>query len=721
VALTILSSVSDWSKAHSADPNESREVEAAISRYSRELVGGSASGRILPKSTEVVLVRTLESAKLGGASVFTGWLMQIVQALVVSFTLQQRWHEVVEVASSTLYLVWPAVLENPCECNAPDDFVQPLGDVAVSLAEAYSRIDQEAIAGHIYLHVLRSARRSTDMVSHFVVDVAQAALQTFEKVGRSNEIVSVAHELIEHYRATLGDDDSLTVEAIYDLASFCMKHGENKIAKRCYTTIADSLKRSDHHDQRAVPALKAMLLLHSREKNWVQAQEVYNFLWQTFLERGKEYSAPEETIRSLFKGYSQLLENHLRVDPEALHQLREKYQTGCANVFGRQAPITLEASLCLAKSWERRDGGNMNAIHIYESIIDDQASDGLSLHHDTLGILERAEFAVLEHYCSHSDEDMDRRTLARAIDLQRKQFLKEKGLFGCYSLKSLSSLAMYGKFLTKETSSESMNAAVQELNQAIESVLHSDCEGKASFDAGMILASSFIDCGYVVEGISTAHRIRETIIIGEDRDKSQYRTEGVQMSDRSRLTFSAPFETRIRGSMENFTNIYSMILLETRLWESFQVLVRASSPLELVLARGTRLQALLKSHHSSYRGERLEQQMFDRFMESYSAAFTAGTYTARTFFLMLIEKMSEIRADTVLPHLACNALNEETQRLIALGEFAKVADIATAGFDFIRFIGAYGNKSYVQYGFQLGLYSHRSGIWSCRFSVSGLC
>ncbi len=702
VALTILNSVSDWSRVHTVDPSDSEDVDVMISQFASELISSNESGRMLPKSTEEVLMLTFESAKLGGAPAFTESLIQIIQTLVDSFTLQQRWHEVVQVASSTLYIVWPEVLETRSE-RSLDGFLPPMGDIAVSLAKAYSKIDQGAIAGHIYLHVLRSAKRSAQQDPRFIIAIARAARQTFEDNGRSSEMISVEQELVDHYRASLGDEDPLTVEATYALASLCTKHGEYKIAKTCYMTIADNFKRSTYHDRHAIPALNAMLVILLREKNWVQAKEIYHSLWQTFLEKGKEYSAREETVRSLFKGYSQLLENHMRIDPEALHQIREEYHTGCANVFGRQASITLEALLCLAKSWDRLERDSPNAIHIYESIVDDQANDGLPSHHEVLEILDWVEAALLEHYRSRLDDVMDEHTLARATNLQRKQFHRDEAQFQCYSPTSLSSLATYVQFLTKENSPESRNAAVQELNKAVDSVLQLDCEGKVFFDAGTLLASSFVDCGYATEGYSTAHRIRENIIVREERDRLLHEEESRRMSDRSRLTFSAAFETRIKGSMEEFTSIYSITLLETTLWESFQALIQASSPLELILARGTRLQALLKSRHSSYRGEKLEKQMLDRFLQSYGAAFTTSAHATRMFFLVLIQKMGEVRADTVLPELACVAVSEETQRLLAVGEYSKVAEFATAGFDFIRFIGAYGDRSYVQYGFQLGL------------------
>lgn len=707
VALTILNSVSDWSKDHSIDSEDTRDVEATITHYSRELVSNDRSGSILPRSTQEVLMRTLQSTMLGGAPAMTVSVMQMLQTLIDSFCFEQRWTELVNIASSALSLLWPAVLKTSYERNASGDHGLLERNIARSLAKAYMELDEEAFAGYIYLHILRAVSHATEQGTGFdsksFVDMAQTTFQIFERLERNNEMISVAQELLDHYRQTLGDLDPRTIEATYDLASLCMQHGDNNAAKSFYTAISERLQDSNHHDQRAIPALKAMLSISLRERNWVQSRKVYNSLWQTFLHKGKEYRASEQTIRSLFKGYAQLLETHFGVNHEDIHQLRQEYRDGCANAYGSQALITLQASMTLAKSWQSQDRNSPHAIHIYESMIDDHANDRSSIHQDVSDLLERAEVATLEHYRTHCEKAMDHLTIERAINLQRNQFSNDKTRFGCYSPSTLSSLATYVQFLTKENSPDCRDTAVQELKRAIESVLQSDCEGKASFDAGVIIASSFVNCGYVTEGIRTAHRIRESIILEDGYAGSQYLPEGVQTNDRSRLTFSAAFETQIRGSLENFTKIYSMTLLETTLWESFQVLFQTSSPLELVLARGTRLQAVMRSHHSSYDGEGIEQQMFNRFIQIYGAAFTTGTQTARAFFSMLLRRMGEVRGDIVLPELACIALNDETRRLLTLGDYGNVMEIATAGFDFIHYIGAYGHATYVQYGFQFGM------------------
>lgn len=65
--------------------------------------------------------------------------------------LEKRWQEVVEIASATLSTVWPAVLHDPCESRSSEGVTFPLDDIAGSLAKAYSNIDQDVAARHIYL------------------------------------------------------------------------------------------------------------------------------------------------------------------------------------------------------------------------------------------------------------------------------------------------------------------------------------------------------------------------------------------------------------------------------------------------------------------------------------------------------------------------------------------------------------------------------------------
>lgn len=95
--------------------------------------------------------------------------------------------------------------------------------------------------------------------------------------------------------------------------------------------------------------------------------------------------------------------------------------------------------------------------------------------------------------------------------------------------------------------------------------------------------------------------------------------------------------------------------------------------------------------------------MFDRFLEVYGAAFTTSLETTRSFFSLLVERLRETRGEPNIPHLAYITVDFETQRVLALTDFQKAIEIATAGFDLIRYLRAYETEPCLQYGFQLGL------------------
>lgn len=702
VAVAVLSKILEGSKDANFDASE-LEIKETVAQITSALMDSSQGGSVMPRATEDALLQTFESVKLQGVAAMSPQFINVCRQLIDSFILEGRWKDIIYIASSALHSLWPAVLDGAGEEQSTSGFDPALGDLAIRLAQAYGMSDAHDAAGYVYRYILRSAKGSGLVASPFFASTAQAAFKGLEKTGQTKEMIDVLQELVGHYQTTLGETDPATVDGSYALASVCMEHGEVDLAKRQYEKIAASLQMDGYHDKRALPALQALLMILRSRKLWDLMERVYNDLWRTFLEKGKEYRIRENTAKTLFKEYSQLLKNHLRADLGLIHQVREEYRRGCVSAFGEQSLATLEATICLAKSWEQSQSDNSQAIQLYESIIDGQQGGMRSLECDILATLDQVETILRSYYRTHLDDDVDQRALDRAIMLQEKQYVKDRASYGLYSPRSLSSLATWVSFLTKEGSLQSRGFAVQVLEQTVKSILLSDCEGKALFDAAATLASSYLEGEYIIEGLSVAQTLREQMIFRETSGRRLDMSKESAPSQRSKLTFLTAFETRMRGSMEGFAEIHSRSLLEVVLRESFQALDPTTSPHEQVLTRGANLQALLKNHYPSYKGEAIQQQLFDLFMERYSPAFTTGTQANKRFFAVLSKALSTQRNGVEIPHLACIAVNEEAQRLADLQEFEELLMVSGPGFDFIRYLGAYGQDSDLKYGFQLGL------------------
>ena len=703
VALKVLNRIAELSDPSASYHDDLQIDEEAFTNTALELVHHVQSGSVLPKSTEDALMQTVESAKSQESSTTNTLLIRVSRTLIDSFVLEKRWQDVVYVASSALDVLWPAVLNNSGEQPLPGDFDLDLGNIAIDLAQAHSMLDADSAASDIYWFVLSSVKVSDLKHSPFFASVAQAALDVSKKTGHPTNMINATRELVNYYQATLGEHDPLTIDSSYTLAALCMEHGEINTAKRQYEKIAATLQTPDYHDRQAIPALQALLVIFRSKKAWDQAANVYNSLWRTFLVKGKEYRIRDSTAKTLYQEYSRLLESQICAEPGSIHQIREEYRDGCVSSFGEHSPITLEATLCLAKSWEQKDSNSPEAIRLYESIIDGQRDRIQSMEHDNAEIQDQVEAILRRYYRTHLDDDLDQATIRRAIMLQTKQYLKDESSADPWAPNRLSTLALLVSFLTKEGSLQSRNHATEKLRQGIDSVLLSECEGKALVDAATTLASVYIEGRFIEQGLDPIQALREKFIFHETGLPDSDGLEDLKSSDRPKLAFLTAFETRVGGSMEAFAEVHSRALLEMALWDSFQALKDSSSPCEQILSRGASLYELLKSHYPSYQGEILQQQLFSIFMGTYGPAFRSGAQTPKKFCEVLLGALSKERNEVDLLHLSCVALKEEAQRLADQEEYPQLLEVSVPGFDFVRHLGAYGSNTEFENGLQLGL------------------
>ena len=607
MSLTVLNFVSEWSSACDADPNDVMEFEENIIVVAQQLIKTSESRAVLSKPTEDALIRTFRSDKFQRTSKLIAMLTQICQVLLNSFVLEERWYDVVNVASTMLRSAWPSVLDNDSEPPSAEDFspevegfAPELRDIALNLASSYSMINKAAEAVHVYQQVLQSIKRTGLGDSQLFVTTAQTAIDAFGNAGQIEQMIFLARNLISHYEETLGGDATLTVDSSYTLASLCMQHGQSDVAKSYFTKIATNLRQPKCHDQRALPALKALLKIFLSDKCWVQAQNIYGSLWHTFLEKGKEYGIHEDTARDLHEGFSQLLNNQLHVDMGVLHRLHEEYKNGCVSAFGLSAHVTIDAILYLAESWEQKESNSLAAIRLYESVIDLESDLSPAIKREVAKELDDTVSVLLNFYRDRINEVMDPHTVARGSRLAKKQYMADKANLSHLSTKFLSSLTLWVALLTKEGSLQSKCTAVQELQQAVDSILMSDCAGNALFDAAITLASSFVDNGYLTEGTDIIQALREQMIY-PNANTNQVQISQTSAVGRSKMTFLTAFETRMRGSIQTFAENHSRALLEAVTWESVQTLIQSASPTELVLAHGAKLQTMLSSHYPTYK------------------------------------------------------------------------------------------------------------------------
>ena len=370
-------------------------------------------------------------------------------------------------------------------------------------------------------------------------------------------------------------------------------------------------------------------------------------------------------------------------------------QPGFLEFTPQRKKIVMKAALLLADMKLAEDSDNTECNWLYESIVDIQEEILPNERDITAAIVEEAESRLTKIYEEGINRDlMSGETVARAARLQGKKYQKRKTLEGASHPSTLSDLAVWISMLTKEGASDFRAVAVRELRLAIDSVIESDVQPSALYNAAVVLATSSAANGFLNEGIDIVQRLTEQVIFQQD---------GTDQQARSNLVFLTAFEAHLTGSLVDFAEVHAKVLMESALWEHYKRLSQTGAEPATTLACGARLRSFLIEHASLDRAALIEDGLYQRFIEDYGAAFAKSLETSREFFHLLLEELSSDRVQIdVLPRLVSVALNKRVGSLLEEGHYRSALDLASPGFEFIRFVRTDDN-SHLEHGLQLGL------------------
>ena len=370
-------------------------------------------------------------------------------------------------------------------------------------------------------------------------------------------------------------------------------------------------------------------------------------------------------------------------------------QPGFLDFTPERKTIIMKAALELANIKLAENHDNMECNRLYESLVDIQEGILPDEREYTGAIVEEAENRLTNIYEEGINRDfMNGKTVSRAARLQGKKYQKQKTHEGASQPATLSNLAVWISMLTREGASDFKAVAVRELQLAIDSVIESDVQPSALYNAAVVLATSFAANGFLDDGIDIVQRLTEQVI---------FQQGGIDQQARSNLVFLTAFEAHLTGSMVDFAEIHAKVLMESALWEHYKRLSQMGAESTTTLACGARLRSFLIDHASLDRATLIEDGLYQRFIDDYGAAFAKSLETAREFFNLLLEELSSDRVQTDnLPSLASAALNKRVGSLLEEGRYKSALDLSSPGFEFIRFVRS-NNNSNLEHGLQLGL------------------
>ena len=694
IALDVLNTVVACSEVHDLNPGQLERVKQVIADTTLDLVRDARKDPVLSKSSEVALLSVLHASKSQEPSTAD---ISMVNAPVNSFANDNRFTDLISVASDTLQWLWPSVMDDlysqsdRLADSTLGRFDSELAKLATNLAWAYTMTDQTDAVGRTYWHLFQAAKFSDPMDDSTVTGYADLALTAFEQNGHIDRMISLRNDMLDYSISKYGESNSMTIDHRYLLASLYSQVQKSEDAKEQYTRIANVLKQPKFHESAALPALRKLIDICSQEESWDEVLEVYGSLWNTMLAKGLSYGFEPISAKKLYEGYTALLKRQNSFS--ALHEVTEQYRSACLLMYGDQHQATRDAVQLLAESWDRQFPGCPETISLYESLVDKQHAL-IDQGEDAKETSDVPESRLIDIYQANIPGDMDGPTITRAIRLLGSRYQSEKTRHGLTQPATLSSLAIWISMLTKQGSPDSRAVALQELQQAINSMIGSDMPPSSLFYATIALATSFSTNGFLEEGLSTVQKLTEQVIFEQDEARDTDRTR------KSNLVLLTAFEAHLTGSSRDFAKIHAKILMQSSLWAAFKRLCQTNTEPGVTLACGARLRKFLIEHNYQERGALIEDDLYNRFMESYGMAFTQP---ARPLFLLLVDELGSERLQIDIPRLACVAVNRKVGSLLDGGQVTEALRLSTLGFDFLCSVGTFEKLSNLESGFRLGL------------------
>ena len=680
-AFSIRNVILDTMQANNYPLLEQQQAQSDFDRSLERVCDDSSTQ--LSQNVEISMRTSLEAALNANPSTTSAATIKMGRSVMASLKLQQRWSELVDIITVWLRISWPDVLESPSNTQVVGNWTD-LAPFATELGQAYDKVNEPALAAHTYHRLVQLAQDSSQL--DVVAASFEAAVTEYQKAGQKAKIVHVTRDLLGYYQRTLSGDDSRILDTWYNLAGLQLEHGQFDESVHTYQEIAD---RSGKFDD-GLPALRALLAIYLDKEDWEQARRIYQSLWSTFINYGSETDFPRATVRGLYSGYSKLVLEAQRLALE--------YREGCASAFGEQDPITVEAAMEVAKT--ALSNASDAAIQTYEWVVDLPANDEMS------PMQVEAASKLLPYYQVHIDDVWDQERMSRALSYQRSEFLQRKTGFDYSSADTLSSLALYVRFLVKEDTPQSRHSAVETLQEAFEALLDmaTDLTSLTLFQRVASLVAMFQDVDR-----SAAENLEDEL-----HSRLSVTVDGVQRSSdvmmdqsplRPELVFMTIFDICLTEDVSDFTEYHNTVLLESLLWQAFQSRIGGDTSSDgQALIYGAKLWSQLVKRSSRFT-DNLEKQLCDLFLETCGATFsTESTACIKgNFFQTLLGTISTARNSAAVARTTSIAMTEYVKRLIGESRFADAVAAAQPSIEFLRYMESLSSEIHIEPSFDLAL------------------
>lgn len=635
----------------------------------------------------------------------------VCHTLSTYYARHDRWHDAVKVCKQLLQRLWPSVCDDRPGVALPEGLALESIQFARHLASYYLKSGHAKESEKIRIRIFQAAKSSLRIQETLVIETCRELVSFYQSLNQIEKAIEVYRGLIKDCRSALGSSHAVTVKTLYELGSFCTKHGHND-ASQFYHEIVISLNQGSEYCH--LDAMEAAMILaasYYEKKKWSEAQKVYKILWHTFVKRGKEYNMTIEVVSIIYDKYSHILEKETKVELSVLRKLTLEYKDTCSRVFGVRAEITLRATFRLAEICERSEAHKDEAISIYEEAIKVTKKTTTTVTITT--VLTKAKQRLVQLYVTHTSSSSS--YSEKALSLAWEHFEDVKTQHGCSHTTTLTTLRELVVLCKRQNSEQLTFSAWKALQDCTVGIIKSETDSKRLFDSSILIAGIYTQCGYREQGLALLRELRRQIIARDAKANDRFKFHFEQSVGRLSYGFLVGFEETLNSSKKiNFSEIMADSLTETLLYEHYRRSIKQKTSFDLLLQHGAQLHSFLASRKRLDQVTVLDSELYEAFHRHLEqVSVKANSRTTQTLYRILLGELGQDRPDVSFNTAVCTAGNNQVFVLLGQGKFQEAYELAVCVYQFANHFHFFRDFENFKYGFNLSLHLASLGAKVC--------
>ncbi|PQE21552.1 nacht domain protein [Rutstroemia sp. NJR-2017a WRK4] len=607
--------------------------------------------------------------------------------LCTSYYSEQKWSEVVKIATSTLTRLWSSFSSTNINLALPSNFTNETLELLNRLAFSYFKLRQVESAELIYRKIFYAVKASPASSDELIISTSRQLIEFYESNSMSSKIIIVYKDLHHEVERRHGKTHSWTIKTLYTLGDLSMKLYDINSAEVAYRTIHANLSKDNldicHKD--AMRAALALCNIYEQQRQYATAQKICSSLWHMLIKHGKEYDVKPDVAEQLYHRYVRIT----RVTPEphynALRQLAVDFHKACLASYGVHHEVTIKATLQLAEIDEDNEHYHEEAIAMYEDA-------GAKAHEAPKGHVSEATLSAViaaKKRLPHLYSTSKLFASAKALTLYRQEFKKFQAEKGYSHRDTLHWLGHLTRALMKQGNTDSSNQAQHLLRSTVLEVLKQEKESQILADTAVTFANLYKRAGLESEARLLVRQLRTNAVFGSNGSKDKLETYT--------WVFLVSFEATVTDRKEFFSSIMADLLTEVFLYQSYQRSISQKASFATVLSYASRLLSFLRNTDDEAGYEIADRQILDYFKAYLNIKTPENDKVIREFMQIVLFNLSEDRSDVSVLQVGIEAAGVH----LSHGKFMEARELAYYLDQFQQLSGGYDDLVKIDMGLRL--------------------